>query len=1084
MSFSRHRIANWTQFSVFASLMILLTACGGGGAGGGGGSGGNPGGDQGSVDPNTGLITPLTITTPYRGSVSSGGNSYYVVSGLAASTAYILYVHSMTDNVDLGGYVTSLFFASACSSSRSGTSVEACAMSSDTNGNIYIKISGQNASGNANFTIEILSPPANEATQAAPVNIPASTLPYGGSVADSGNSYYVVSGLTPGNVYTVSLSNVIFNAALYGYPSKDFSYNQINPRCYSDNAAWLDESCEISANFEGKIYIKVIDIYGYLQPGAMYTINVTTTGGTETIFEGYQDAPMDVTTTAYNGQEYDFPSYYRFSGLSPSSRYEIHFTNYTTTTDFVAYDDANNTLCQAFSYYASNNDSFCVATTNASGYFYVLVRGQVNEGGTRFTISVSPAPVAEGTAIAPKTITMPYNGQVDNTYSYYVISGLTPDFDYLISASNTTRNILLYAGADFSSLTLNIGRTNASGQLFVKIAGTGTGGDGAWFTLNSQTANNPEGSVSTPVDISSASQSSPYHGQVDDRASYYAVSGLTPGKYYVVHINNVDNTYPDLMAYADSGYTTQTCTISSIYTTQEGHCLTPVSASGDLYIKVYGASKIDGSQYNIWVAPSLIVSEGSAASPVDIDPAGNLNLTTPQAVTYNGQVSNYYGDTSSYYKVTLNSGPANYTVSVTSMTDNVDLVVSDAITGATMTCNSSHLNLMDESCVITSQTVGGGVKSVDLLIEVNTSANLLWDGSTFQLTVTPGGTPAASEGSISTPLDISGALPYTGKVKAYGDSFYKVTGLTPSTRYEVRVNTVRDLMSMYVYTDSTYSATQCDVWFSTPPPPQNIACQATTNASGELYFSTNGNQIDGSEASYDIDIVAAPVAEGTLGSPIDITALLPRASQVSGTLDGSGHFTLDQVNSYYVITGLTPGNNYQIRLTDVTETVYMNAYSDAGYTNKLCFFDSTVCDAAANSSGEFYIRVDGYRNMNDAGGYYTLDVYPLPSGEGSASAPVTMTRQMVHTGSQGQNADPSYYKISGLTPHSSYRTMVKNMSANTEILVFGNANYQYTLCESTTWNTAFGCSAAANDAGELYFKVQGTGNGTFDIVVP
>ena len=170
---------------------------------------------EGSVDPVTGLVTPLDITEalPYRGSASAGGKSYYVVKGLTPAAKYTISVHSITQNISLYGYSSSLFFGSSCSSYRSDLSDEACGLSANVDGEIYIKIDAYSASANAAYTIEILPPPVDEGSKIAPLEV-GGILPYAGTVKSQGNSYYVISGLTPGQNYTVSLTTVIYNPTM------------------------------------------------------------------------------------------------------------------------------------------------------------------------------------------------------------------------------------------------------------------------------------------------------------------------------------------------------------------------------------------------------------------------------------------------------------------------------------------------------------------------------------------------------------------------------------------------------------------------------------------------------------------------------------------------------------------------------------------------------------------------------------------------------------------------------------------------------------------------------------------------------
>lgn len=1068
---------------------------------------------EGSIDPITGAISGVDITgaLPYRGSAPAGGKSFYVVKGLTSGTKYTISVHSLTQSISLNGYKEATIYSPSCSSNRTGLSNEACSLSANVNGELYIKIDAYFASVDAAYTIEILPPPVDEGTLETPLDI-GGVLPHSGTVTTDGNSYYVVSGLTPGSIYNINLTNVIGYPTLFGYPHKDF----INPGtftslCWSTNNGWADETCQLTANFDGKVYIKVTDYNSFIAPGSYYKVSVSPTGQSERYFEGYVDAPILLNNLVYRGQSYRYPSNYRYSNLVPGQRYEIHVKNYVNRTYlnvFTDYGDTVGSTCSASSYNTAGADMWCVAKANSLGQLNFNVAGYDNDGGTRYDLQLATAPVAEGSVLEPKRITMPYDGQVDETNSYYVIPGLKPNWVYEVVTTQTTRNLSIQAGSDINNLEYrNIGRSNAKGELFFK-ARTGYM-DGAWFSVELGDANNPEGSVVSPVDISSSSDVSPYHGQLDNTVSYYVVKGLIPGAFYTAHVNGVSNINPDMIVYADPSFTNKLCSDDFIFTTNEGHCLAPANADGELYILMLNDTyHIEGTGYNLWLAPSLLKTQGTVSEPINIDQGSVVDAGGN--ITYQGMVSAFRGKNESYYRVRMDTrgGQGFYRVSLTGMTDNVNLNVTNHLDSAAKTdfCFSSYPNLVEESCIIQSQLIKGKVKYADIIIKVSTTiesnSNTYWDGAAFTIKVEPVNEADVRtiEGSWAEPKDITGLLPYQGHVDNYRYSSYKIAGLNPNERFEVRVNTNRDSMEMRVFDSNTTNWDLCSVRFSTVPGPEgNISCQATASSIGELYVRVEDNDsvYSSSDIPFEVDIKSIPQAEGSLTTPLDITGQLPRASQVGGLLNTDGFYTQGEVNSYYKVGGLLPDTEYQVLINKTSGKIsYYNAlkvYQDPDMTMVSCdetSFLNMGCRAVSNSYGELYIHIDGYWDRSQSGSYFDINVRTLPKAEGSVDTPV-----VIGTGYyQGQHAgapSSSYYKVTGLTPNRSQRVAIQNDSVTTEITLYGAPDYKYELCRVDTGFGPTGCSAAANSDGELYIKInsdeaykEGADAGIFELLIP
>lgn len=1048
MKWGRHSMRQallWLKVSV---LIFLLAACSGGGSSSeeiGGGS----------------KNTPKDIVTSqlYSTSVESG-NSFYVVDGLATGQFYAIYAYAATANIALYGYVDPDFTLVMCSSDRSGTADEACSTTPDTSGKIYIRISG--ASG-ASFMLKVMPAAVGQGSPVAPLDITTS-LPYQGTTGHVAGSYYIINNLMPGKMYTVALGNVLYNPVLNVYQRKQFDYAY----CTSDNAVWLDESCPVAANFEGKIYIKVSANNGMTlsQIGAYYGISVTPATGTELVFEGYNDAPVDITgKMPYAGQVYRFDSYYKLTGLLPGVRYEVRMNN--PTVDLLMYVFQTGTYanagCTTPYHFGLPTRTSCVATASSSGELYIQIP-TLSNGGT-YTLDVVLAPVAEGSAASPKVIAVPYNGQVDGTASFYVINGLTPDWNYKVLLGNASRTVTVMAGSSTNLTAYNAistGRTDLSGSLFIKVDGNATSGNGAWFTLNLGAANNPQGTVAAPLDMTTSTPASPVAGQVDNRTSYYKITGLTAGNYYMAHIGDYTQSV-SVYVWDNSTYSgTAKCwfAASPFSSSVANHCLTPAPVSGTLYIEVRGdPSYITGTQYKLWLAPSLLKSEGQL-SPVAI------SVATP----YSGKVSNYSTDNLSRYVVSGLPGGLTYNVALSNSTDDVDIwVYSDAAMTAEL-CHSQRAGLYDESCVATTLSKGGGSKKT-LYIAVYASTTS-YDGASYILTVTSGATPIVNEGTAAAPIDITASITsYSGKVRTGGNSYYKVTRLVPASRYAIIAQNPNDAVNLYVYADAAFSTVLCAdaSWFT----PVNRSCSTQPNSAGELYVKVVG--LSAADANYTLKVAAAPVAVGMTGAPVDITGSLPYSGQVSAG------------KSYYMVGNLTPGTSYHASLSKLTSKGRVAIYPNSAFTSYTA--QSTSNDnvasvvGAADSSGILYVAADGFYS-NTHGAFFDLAVRPAPLSEGTIAAPVAVVLKTPYAGQKTYlSATLSYYKITGLVPHSSHRVSLRNRTMSAWVKVFDSASFTRELCYSGYGDFRTGCAAAANTAGEMYIQVGDSG-GFYDIYVP
>ena len=1045
------RIKTLRLFLLLSS--VLLTACGGGGPGSDGDTS-----DTGNTDINTTVTdgsSPLSEgTTPAN---VAAGTINYTLSGLSATTIYNVWIHDLSADVALTTYLDSGYQFSSCSSNNAGNEIEECSTVTSAEGKLFLSVT---SAASTSYSITVKPVPANQGSTATPVSLSPSSSVTG--QVGVGTSYYKVSGLTPGLVYDISMTNILAEADLEVTLQHDF----MGVECQSQNTGSQDESCQLPANFLGELYIKATSP----SAGAYYALTVTATAQTENIFEGFSDAPVDVTgQLPYNGTVNYDSSYYMFTGLTSGVRYEVRITNNTVNTQVYFYDtlEVVGVDCDLNYGFDVIAERLCVATAPASGNLYLSIPYYGTPGGT-YTVDIGLAPVAEGDSITPKSIpatSMPYDGQVDTTYSYYVITGLIPDYVYELQFNDQTHQYAKMAVGDSLS-TFNLGcgpctlRSNINGEIYVKVDGTSTDNEnndlGAWFTLAFGNPEHAEGSVAEPVVI--PGDGSKYAGEVDDRTSYYSATGLVAGQLYQVYLTTDEFSSPGVYSYTDNTYTTNKCQWLP------GICLTSADAGGNLHIAVHGPD-IYGASYDLWIQPSPYALEGSAGTPVDIT-AGLVTLGTP--AVHQGKVSIFNTDSTegtSYYVLKDLPLSTNYSIVASDLSDDVRLEVYSDAGFTTKLCTSSRRGTISEQCDVQTGAGGGSIKSLSLYIKVlyeEIFHSDQWDGASFTITASEGGNPLVSEGAINTPVDITGLLPYSGAVRQSEVSYYQLTGLTPLTDYGVKLNHQMAGLTIRGYTDASFSTVSCSNGTARDFT-QMMGCNST--ASGELFIRIDGGYR--TDADYTIELVPIAVTEGSDVAPVDITGQLPYSGQANDALG---------LRSHYVVSGLTPSAEYLVVTRNGTRNTYTTAQGDS-----YCFNNgvppSESCKVQVSASGELLIAVDG---VDEYGAYFELDLKPAPPAEGSIASPVSITAGQVYSGQADFSG--SYYVVSGLVPYSGHHISLQTQDDSHWLQIFTDANFDHGLCDNSNEEYGTGCGATADANGEIYFKISNNA-GYYDIFV-
>jgi hypothetical protein len=364
--------------------------------------------------------------------------------------------------------------------------------------------------------------------------------------------------------------------------------------------------------------------------------------------------------------------------------------------------------------------------------------------------------------------------------------------------------------------------------------------------------------------------------------------------------------------------------------------------SGDYEFQVT-ALPIDGTGTDLssevaGITPKPITSEGSTATPVD------LSGTLP----YPGRA----GTNSSYYEIPNITAGQSYTVTLTDITADVDLHVYDD-PAFTISLGSSATGGTSDEVVNPTSSDGS------LYVEITSLS-----GGFFTLSAWPeGGYPA--EGSIESPVDITSLRPYFGQVDTT-NSYYAVTGVTSGETYLFSMTGLQEDLDLYVYSDSGFAnLIGSSIAAGTASESTNVI---PTGESVYIQVS-NYEAISGSTFTLDVTMGAGYVAEGSVADPVDVTGLRPYPGEADTT-----------TYSFYTVSGLTPGEFYQVEITGLSDDLDLYVYDDSEFLVELgmsMFWGTDDEMTVVSPSGSsLYIAIDGFYSV--AGSDFLLDIFLLP----------------------------------------------------------------------------------------------------------
>jgi hypothetical protein len=210
------------------------------------------------------------------------------------------------------------------------------------------------------------------------ITVPATALPFTGAV-DTTDACFHVTGLTPGAMYTPTLSGMSDDVDMYSYT--DLSLESL--ACDSDYVGLIPDSCTALADASGGLW--VVADGQWTTAGATFALDApaaqpVTLAGTLAYPAGFP----------YAGSVGATRQYYGVAGLTPSARYEVKISNLTADIDVAVYDDLYRyrLLCESIE--LGTADDFCTASSGAAGELVIEVDGQTTLSGGPFTLAVTP----------------------------------------------------------------------------------------------------------------------------------------------------------------------------------------------------------------------------------------------------------------------------------------------------------------------------------------------------------------------------------------------------------------------------------------------------------------------------------------------------------------------------------------------------------------------------------------------------------------------------------------------------------------------------------------------------------------------
>jgi len=428
-----------------------------------------------------------------------------------------------------------------------------------------------------------------------------------------------------------------------------------------------------------------------------------------------------------------------------------------------------------------------------------------------------------------------------------------------------------------------------------------------------------------------------------------------------------------------------------------------------------------------------------------------LSYLAPSRFPYAGNIQN----SSSFYQVTELDSNTDYHIYLTELNDNVDLIVYDDNAFSNIICESHNSFIRHENCIGKAIATNG-----TLYIQVDSS--LAANNAQYTLNITP----AVDEGTEETPIVISLDTPYLGTTRT-DTSYYLVEGVDATKNYVISLKNKTGASLLWGGYDT--NPEECHL---TTNPDKNYLCNIQNHTSNSLRIKILHNTGETSVGkSFELFVTEGQAinSEGTEISPIPLTYNDAPLEYTAGQVDTN--------TSYYQLTGLTIGADYDIWLPDLNDNIYLEVIDDSGTTISGNNFPKQFSFNATTSN--INIRVHG--DESKIGLTYTLSIQENTLqlvSEGTINDPVLlpydiMLDSLTHAGSVDSTTN-SYYKITDLPIDKELVFAITELSDDADLFIYSNPEYSNLICESQQFiiNDDICAYAPTNDV--LYIRVNGS----------
>lgn len=898
----------------------------------------------------------------------------------------------------------------------------------------------------------------NGGTQSAPkvLTFPGSFAYSGVMEANQGISYYKIVGMIADEKYQVAIIT-----------SSDIAYTAYSDSGYSSGTCLSSSATGTTckANSNGELYLMAYSIEGPAVKSS-YTLSVISK-----ISEGTPSSPKDLTgLLPYTSSlpETNYKSLFVVTGLTAGNSYTIGLSEGSDTrVDLRVYQDQFQTeACSALTNVSAKS---CTLTT-AGTQLWMTAYGSGN-----YTLTVTddglPTTIYAPQGDLTTPVIMSYladgltgSGQVDDTDSYYIITGLKASTEYRVVLKNILSDnidLSVYIDSSYSAASCVSEKTNLSnesclvmadaiGSVWLRVTGANTVRYlGANFDVHTYEYFPNEGDFDNNIQLS-YSAGLVYSGTVDSY-SYYQINGLQVSTSYLVDLSNFSTLVSGTARSQNVSYSSEESP-----GLQRSHVMTDDTGVIGLRVKEGGywdnGTAYVGTTFDLDVSLSPYQSEGTAALPVVLAPE----------VSYNAEI----GVMNSYYRVDgLTAGTA-YSINIAGMIVPQEFFVfdnaSDLWSTDSAVCNiSTTYNSSNTSC--TRQAAG---TSMWIKVVSNSARN----GAALIIGVTA--SVYQAEGTSTAPVVLgfgTADLPHNGSTDT-AESYYEIQGLSAATEYAISFNNVvasGSYASVYIYDDVTKLG-------STVSGDYIGYTSASAGASGFSRVGSSGASlwvmVDGSDSGvgsfYELGAALSPVAENITIDAISNPLPLNRVSST------------DQVRSDYTVTGLLPNQAYNVSISGLSADVDMTA-NGSYISDSACDLQTgntdELCQVATDIDGELYIRVLGDKTLY--GAFFDLKVTQGPSNEGSSAAPVVVTHDTV-AGTTLRSSEVglgiSYYQITGLTAGRMYEVNLTGLTGDADLVIANDASFTSgSQCASNTAGEVNErCGGLADITGSLYVAVD------------